>query len=61
MELSSLGLGTYLGAEFLRGFPRHACVAGIYGPAARTPPDPHGPGEVNPPRPFPSCREVPWN
>ena len=50
MKLSSLGLGTYLGVEILRGFP-----------AARTPPGPRGRAGVNPPRPFPSTREVPWS
>ena len=61
MELSSLGIGTNLGIEILRGSPRHACVAGIWGPAARTPPGPRGRAGVNPPRPFPSTREVPWS
>jgi hypothetical protein len=50
MQLSTLGLGTYLGVEMFRGFP-----------AARTPPDPRGRARVNPTRPFPSGREVAWN
>jgi hypothetical protein len=50
MELSSLGLGTYLGVDILRWFP-----------AARTPPDPRGRAGVDPSRPSPSNREAPWN
>jgi len=50
MELSSLGLGTYLGDEVFRGFP-----------AARTPPGPRGRIGMNQPRPFLSRWEAPWN